>query len=57
MDAVAGERRCLVDRHGYASQEAVNLLLLGRAHSNVFDGERVLGAERRGKRGVGFWYL
>ena len=32
------------------SQELVNLLLIGRAHSNVFDGERVLGDERRGKR-------
>ena len=40
MDEIAGERRFLVDRHGYASQEAVNLLLVGRAHTNVFDGER-----------------
>ena len=42
MDEVAGERRFLVDRHGYASQEAVNLLLVGKAVTNVFDGERRL---------------
>jgi hypothetical protein len=35
--------RTLLDRHGYMSQEGVNLLLLGRAHSNVFDGKKVMG--------------
>ena len=28
----------LIGDHGYCMQELVNLLLLGRAHSNVFDG-------------------
>ena len=40
--------RSLVDRHGYASQEAVNLLLVGKACSNVFDGDRTLSDEVRG---------
>lgn len=33
----------LAAEHGFCSQELVNLCLLGRAHSNVFDGERHLG--------------
>ena len=33
----------LIGMNGYCSQELVNLLLIGRAHSNVFDGERSLG--------------
>lgn len=42
-DAFGGGRAgTLIDRHGYATQELVNLLLVGRAHSNVFDGERLL---------------
>ncbi|CAM9459860.1 unnamed protein product, partial [Ascophyllum nodosum] len=45
MDNNFGEPGPLVDRHGYASQELVNLLLLGRAHSNVFDGQRVIDGE------------
>ena len=45
MDEIAGERRFFVDRRGYASQEAVNLLLVGRATSNVFDGDRRLEDE------------
>eukprot|EP00741_Cyanophora_paradoxa_P000404 tig00000404_g395.t1 len=32
----------LIGSHGYCTQELVNLLLMGRAHSNVFDGERRL---------------
>ena len=42
MDAMA-ESQSLIGRHNYASQELVNLLLCGRAHSNVFDGEQDLG--------------
>jgi hypothetical protein len=34
--------RTLLDKHGYTSQEGVNLFLIGMAHSNVFDGEKVL---------------
>lgn len=33
----------LIMPNGYCAQELVNLLLVGRAHSNVFDGERVVG--------------
>jgi hypothetical protein len=33
----------LMDRYGYAGQEMVNLMLVGCARSNVFDGERNLG--------------
>jgi hypothetical protein len=41
-EGFAGEVRTLLDRHHYMSQEGVNLLLCGRAVSNVFDGVRVL---------------
>lgn len=34
-------------------QELVNLLLIGRAFSNVFDGERVLGGGEGGAAGLG----
>ena len=34
------ESTSLLDRHGYANQCAVNLLLTGRATSNVFDGDK-----------------
>ena len=32
----------LIMGNGYCAQELVNLLLVGRAHSNVFDGEKVV---------------
>ena len=32
----------LIAPNGYCAQELVNLLLVGRAHSNVFDGEKVV---------------
>ena len=34
----------LMGAHGYCSQEMVNLLLTGRAASNVFDKDVVLGS-------------
>jgi hypothetical protein len=34
----------LIMPNGYCAQELVNLLLIGRAHSNVFDGERRVGS-------------
>lgn len=34
------ESTSLLDRHGYANQAAVNLLLTGRAVANVFDGNK-----------------
>ena len=33
----------LINEHGYASQEVINLMLTGRARSNVHDGDRDLG--------------
>lgn len=32
----------MIGRHNYATQELVNLLLFGRAHSNVFNGTHVM---------------
>lgn len=39
-EGFAGEVRTLLDPHFYMSQEGVNLLITGRAVSNVFNGER-----------------
>mmetsp|Transcript_14732 Transcript_14732/g.21678 ORF Transcript_14732/g.21678 Transcript_14732/m.21678 type:complete len:555 (-) Transcript_14732:156-1820(-) len=39
---LTGESPQLMGQHGYAGQEMVNLLLVGCAHSNVFDGEQVM---------------
>lgn len=36
-------RKYVFSLNHFFSQELVNLLLLGRAHSNVFDGRRVIG--------------
>lgn len=33
----------LLNEHGYASQEIINLMLQGSAKSNVHDGDRDLG--------------
>ena len=45
----------LIAANGYCSQELVNLVLLGRGHSNVFDGEQNVGgsADGRGDGGGG----
>lgn len=37
------EGSTLLNQHGYASQEIINLMLTGMARSNVHDGERDLG--------------
>ena len=47
-DGFVGEVRTLCDRHNYLSQEGVNLLLHGRAVSNVFDGDKVLQDDVQG---------
>lgn len=39
----------MIGRHNYATQELVNLLLYGRAHSNVFDGTHSLPGEKPGE--------
>lgn len=41
----------LIGSYAYASQEVVNLLLCGRAVTNVFDGHRVLGEDEKGEDG------
>jgi len=33
----------LINEHGYASQEIINLMLTGQARSNVHDGDKDLG--------------
>mmetsp|Transcript_36008 Transcript_36008/g.64451 ORF Transcript_36008/g.64451 Transcript_36008/m.64451 type:complete len:765 (-) Transcript_36008:1343-3637(-) len=49
VDAVRGDMdmkdTSLIVEHGYCAQELVNLLLLGKATSNVFNGVQVLGGE------------
>ena len=37
----------LIGGHGYCLQELVNLLLVGRAHSNVFDGVVEMGEDQK----------
>eukprot|EP00753_Platysulcus_tardus_P016087 PLAT5401.1.p1 GENE.PLAT5401.1~~PLAT5401.1.p1 ORF type:complete len:932 (+),score=249.16 PLAT5401.1:413-2797(+) len=45
VDSPFGELPPLIDRHNYATQEMVNLLLCGRAHSNVFNGSRAMDGD------------
>ncbi len=33
----------LLTEHGYASQELINIILVGKATSNVFDGDKDMG--------------
>jgi hypothetical protein len=33
----------LLNEHGYASQELINLMLIGKAKSNVHDGDKDIG--------------
>jgi len=33
----------LLTEHGYASQELINIILVGKASSNVFDGDKDMG--------------
>ena len=39
----------LIAANGYCSQELVNLILIGRGHSNVFDGEQTVSGQNDGK--------
>eukprot|EP00347_Sterkiella_histriomuscorum_P020281 403338405 len=34
---------CLLTEHGYASQELINIILVGKAASNVFNGDKDMG--------------
>ncbi|CAK0819933.1 unnamed protein product [Prorocentrum cordatum] len=44
-DADLPDQASMIGAHGYCTQEAVNLLLAGRACSNVFDGDKEIGGE------------
>ncbi len=37
------EDNSLLTEHGYASQELINVMLVGKASSNVFNGDKDLG--------------
>ena len=45
MDSMPGSESTLVVMHQYTSQELVSLLLFGKAHSNVFNGVKDMGAD------------
>ena len=47
MASVLGETPQMMGRHDYASQELVNLLLVGGAFSQVFDGEKRLEGQSK----------
>ena len=47
MASVLGETPQMMGRHDYASQELVNLLLVGGAFSQVFDGEKCLEGQSK----------
>jgi len=49
-EGFAGEVRSLMDAHTYLSQEGVNLLIVGQAKSNVFDGNRSLADDVQGSK-------
>jgi len=38
----------MIGAHGYCTQELVNLMVFGRAYSNVFDGSKRLGSKQDG---------
>ena len=46
MDGGAASTASLIGAHGYCTQELVNLMLMGDACSNVFDGLRTVGGAR-----------
>lgn len=35
----------LTTEHGYAAQELINLMLTGKAHTNVHNGDKVMGED------------
>ena len=37
------QENSLLTEHGYASQELINIILVGKAASNVFDGDKDMG--------------
>merc|ERR1719446_734264 len=47
-DADDANSVALIGAHGYCTQELVNLMVFGRAYSNVFDGTKRLGSMQDG---------
>lgn len=47
-DADDERNAVMIGGHGYCTQELVNLMIFGRAYSNVFDGTKRLGSEQDG---------
>ena len=37
------EENSLINEHGYASQELINIMLVGKAASNVHNGDKDMG--------------
>eukprot|EP00933_Yihiella_yeosuensis_P063741 TRINITY_DN66981_c0_g1_i1.p1 TRINITY_DN66981_c0_g1~~TRINITY_DN66981_c0_g1_i1.p1 ORF type:complete len:382 (-),score=50.35 TRINITY_DN66981_c0_g1_i1:85-1230(-) len=48
QDADDPKTLALIGAHGYCTQELVNLMVFGRAYSNVFDGTKRLGSAKDG---------
>merc|ERR1712228_876395 len=47
-DADDEKAAVMIGGHGYCTQELVNLMIFGRAYSNVFNGTKRIGSERDG---------
>jgi len=47
-DADDPKQAVMIGGHGYCTQELVNLMMFGRAYSNVFDGTKRLGSVKDG---------
>mmetsp|Transcript_97290 Transcript_97290/g.253539 ORF Transcript_97290/g.253539 Transcript_97290/m.253539 type:complete len:379 (-) Transcript_97290:96-1232(-) len=47
-DADDPKAAVMIGGHGYCTQELVNLMVFGRAYSNVFDGTKRLGSAKEG---------
>jgi len=48
QDADDEKAAVMIGAHGYCTQELVNLLIFGRAYSNVFDGSKRIGSPKDG---------
>jgi len=48
QDADDEKSAVMIGAHGYCTQELVNLLIFGRAYSNVFDGSKRIGSDADG---------
>jgi len=48
QDADDEKSAVMIGAHGYCTQELVNLMIFGRAYSNVFDGSKRVGSQKDG---------